>query len=206
MKGFYSITIIAIVAIILIFFAYAMISLGNQRKSSVAAMESDMVAEKASEAVSFFNSTIHDAIADSAFEAYNCTVQPQNFCSYLNSTLVNYFSNSSLILSNQSYSAIGFNSTLPVLTCVNTLSNSPNNYTFNVLVSYTLASNFSGFSKSVSENQNWNVFIQNYTPAYLNLSNGGNGAVCTPENLFEVNTSDFALSVNCSETPINTTC
>ncbi|MCL5011430.1 MAG: hypothetical protein M1594_00860 [Candidatus Marsarchaeota archaeon] len=206
MKGFYSITILAIVAIILMFFAYAMISIGNQRKSSVAVMESDMVAEKATAAAGFFNSTIHDAIADSSFEAYNCTVQPQNFCSYLNSTLASYFSTSSLILSNQSYSTIGFNSTPPVLTCVSITSNPPNNYTFTVSVSYAFTSNFSGFSKNVSENQNWNVFIQNYTPAYLNLSNGGNGAVCTPEKLFEVNTSDFALSVNCSETPISTTC
>ena len=206
MKGFYSITVIAIVALILMFFAYAMISLGNQRKSSVAIVESDLVAEKSAEAVAFFNSTIHDAIADSAFEAYNCSTQPQNFCNQLNTTLINYFSSSTLILSNALNSPIGFSSTTPILSCANTLSNSPNNYTFSVSVTYVLTSNFSGFYKNVSENQNWNVFIQNYTPAYLNLSNGGNGAVCTPENLFEVNTSDFLISVNCSKPVISTTC
>jgi|GEM_PF-3579863 hypothetical protein len=202
MKGFYSITIIAIVALILMFFAYAMISLGNMRKSSIAVMESDMVSEKTFEAVSFLNSTIHDAIADSAFEAYNCSVQPQNFCSYLNSTLINYFSNSSLILSNQSYSPTGFNSTQPVLTCVSISSNPPNNYTFNVSVSYVLNSNFSSFSKTISENLNWIVFIQNYTPEEVNST----GYVCAPENLFEVNTSDFVLSVNCSKPPVVVTC
>jgi hypothetical protein len=199
MKGFYSITILAIVAIILMFLAFAMISLGNQRKSSVAIMESDLVAEKSSEALNFFNSTIHDAVIDSAFEAYNCSVQPQNFCSYLNSTLINYFSNSSLILSN----VTGLSSTQPTLTCMNISSNSPNNYTFNVSVSYILTSNFSSFSKSIYENQNWNVFIQNYTPAYINSSNS---ALCAPENLFEVNTSDFFVSVNCTKQPISTTC
>lgn len=199
MKGFYSITILAITTLIIMLFAYAMISVGNQRKSSIAGIESELVAEKSAEAASFFNSTIHDAIIDSAFEAYNCSSQPQNFCSYLNSTLINYFSNSSLILSN----VTDVNSTQPTLTCGITSSNSPNNYTFSVSVSYILTSNFSSFVKSVSENQNWNVFIQNYTPAYINTSNS---ALCTPENLFEVNTSDFLVSINCSKAAISTTC
>lgn len=199
MKGFYSITILAITALIIMLFAYAMISVGNQRKSSIAGIESELVAEKSAEAASFFNSTIHDAIIDSAFEAYNCSSQPQNFCSYLNSTLINYFSNSSLILSN----VTDVNSTQPTLTCGITSSNPPNNYTFSISVSYTLTSNFSSFVKSVSENRNWNVFIQNYTPAYINTSNS---ALCAPENLFEVNTSDFLVSVNCSKAAISTTC